>query len=340
MPLPPVIVFYSSAQTPPPPALAEHVAQLKSKLVVATGSREVVALVNRGHPPLVVLDGDGAVDEICRLIVGLRADPFSAIVPVIVWSENAGEEALDRILEAGADDFLKHDMDRREKLRRLDTVARRAERDVGVHPTTRLPGTAMIERDIAARLGAAESFAVCYADIDNFKEFNDRYGYAFGDGVIRMLSRILRDMVRGLAPGGFVGHIGGDDFIFNVGLEHLEATCDEIIRVFDELIPYQYTEEDRKAGYFLGKDRRGNIHRIPLMALSIGVVTNQFQDFEHTGQISELAAQMKGYAKSLPGSKYVVDRRHQSPALPTASAEDEALLAAVDQRRASTKIKT
>ncbi|NIY11315.1 MAG: hypothetical protein GWN02_24940, partial [Gemmatimonadetes bacterium] len=129
----------------------------------------------------------------------------------------------------------------------------------------------------------------------------------------------------------FVGHIGGDDFIFNVGLEHLEATCDEIIRVFDELIPYQYTEEDRKAGYFLGKDRRGNIHRIPLMALSIGVVTNQFQEFEHTGQISELAAEMKGYAKSLPGSKYVVDRRHQSPTLPTASAEDEAKLVAAEK---------
>jgi len=129
-----------------------------------------------------------------------------------------------------------------------------------------------------------------------------------------------------------VGHIGGDDFIFNVPLEFLEVTCDAIIEVFDELIPYQYTLEDRKAGYFLGTDRRGNIHRIPLMALSIGVVTNHFQEFEHTGQISELAAEMKGYAKSLPGSKYVVDRRHQSPALPTASAEEEATLAAPDNR--------
>ena len=158
--------------------------------------------------------------------------------------------------------------------------------------------------------------------------------------MIRMLSRILRDMVRGLAPGGFVGHIGGDDFIFNVRLEYLEATCDGIIQVFDELIPYQYTEEDRRAGYFLGKDRRGNIHRIPLMALSIGVVTNQFQEFEHTGQISELAAEMKGYAKSLPGSKYVVDRRHQSPVLPTASAEEEAALAVADKRGRPAEINT
>jgi GGDEF domain-containing protein len=205
---------------------------------------------------------------------------------------------------------------------RLEQVLKRADRDVSVHPTTRLPGTNHIARDMAARLEAGEQFAVCYADLDHFKEFNDRYGYAFGDGVIRILSRILRDIVRGRAPGGFVGHIGGDDFIFNVSLEYLEATCDEIIQLFDELIPYQYTEEDRRAGYFLGKDRRGHIHRIPLMTLSIGIVTNQFQSFEHTGQISELAAEMKTYAKTLPGSLYVVDRRHQLAMLETAAAKD------------------
>jgi GGDEF domain-containing protein len=156
-----------------------------------------------------------------------------------------------------------------------------------------------------------EAFAVCYADLDHFKEFNDRYGYNNGDRVIFLLSRMLRDLVRGLAPGGFVGHIGGDDFIFNVPIQHLEGTCDEIIQLFDELIPYQYTEEDRKAGYFLGKDRRGSVHRVPLMTLSIGVVTNQFLGFSHTAQISELAAEMKSYAKSLP--VYVVDRRHAAP---------------------------
>jgi len=145
--------------------------------------------------------------------------------------------------------------------------------------------------------------------------------------VIRMLSRILRDAVRGLAPGGFVGYIGGDDFILNVPMDYLEATCDEIIYLFDELIPYQYREEDRKAGYFLGKDRRGNVHRVPLMSLSIGVVTNQFQTFDHPGMISELAAEMKTFAKSLPGSKYVVDRRHKSPVLETAAASEAETLA-------------
>ena len=301
-------------------------------MVTVDHGDEVRALLNRSFPACVVLEEDSDVGETAELAVSLKQDAFTGIVPVVVMiPDNAAAVSAD-LLAAGADEVVSDGLPERERLLRLDQVVRRADRDVSVHPTTRLPGTNHIARDMQRRLEAGELFAVCYADLDHFKEFNDRYGYARGDGVIRFLSKVLRDVVRGLAPGGFVGHIGGDDFIFNLPLGHLENTCDEIVKVFDELIPYQYTEEDRRAGYFLGKDRRGNIHRIPLMALSIGVVTNQFQVFEHTGQISELAAEMKAYAKSLPGSKYVVDRRHQSPTLPTASAAEADALVAHDQR--------
>lgn len=310
MPLPPVVVFYSSAATDPPQALSAHVDEKGSTLVRAEGAGDVLALVNRGHPSLVVLDGDGEAEEVCELIATLKSDPFSAIVPVIVWSESTGTDVIGRILMAGADDFLKHDMEEQEKLLRLDTVSRRAERDVSVHPTTRLPGTAMIERDISARLSAYESFAVCYADIDNFKEFNDRYGYAHGDRVILLTSRILRDVVKAFSPTGFIGHIGGDDFIFNVPLDIFEECCREVISIFDTLIPFQYTEEDRQAGFFWGKDRRGQLHRISLMTLSIGVVTNHQRKFTHTAQVGELATEMKAYAKTKQGSIFVVDRRH------------------------------
>ncbi|MHB1194816.1 MAG: diguanylate cyclase [Longimicrobiales bacterium] len=290
-------------------------------------AEDVRALLNRTFPKCVVMETGPQSGEVMELVVNLKQDAFTAIVPVVVLVPAGEPDLAADLLAAGADEVLHEGLPPREKILRLEQVLKRADRDVSVHPTTRLPGTNHIARDMSYRLDAGERFAVCYADLDHFKEFNDRYGYAFGDGVIRLLSRILRDMVRGLAPGGFVGHIGGDDFIFNVAMEYLEVTCDEIIQLFDELIPYQYTEEDRRAGYFLGKDRRGHIHRIPLMTLSIGVVTNQFQDFEHTGQISELAAEMKSFAKSLPGSVYVVDRRHQLPGFETAFAEDPEALA-------------
>ncbi len=333
-------ILYLGPRRKPPSALVTRFASENGlEVVTVEGTDEVRALLNRSYPGCVILEVEGDPTGILELARGLKQDAFTGIVPLIVMLPKAEAGAVADMLAAGADEVVSDGLSEREYLLRLDQVVRRADRDVSVHPTTRLPGTNHIARDMQSRLEAGQHFAVCYADLDHFKEFNDRYGYAYGDGVIRLLSKILRDMVRGLAPGGFVGHIGGDDFIMNLPLEHLERTCDEIIRLFDELIPYQYTEEDRRAGYFLGKDRRGNIHRIPLMALSIGVVTNQFQVFEHTGQISELAAEMKTYAKSLPGSKYVVDRRHQSPALPTASATEADILVS-EQRSRPTALKT
>jgi GGDEF domain-containing protein len=271
------------------------------------------ALMNRSFPACLVLDASERREIVLDLCRSLKSDAFTGIVPIVIFAQGDDQSLAADSLQAGADEVITDALSDREKLLRLDLVLRRAARDVSAHPTTRLPGTVQIERDLIERLASGQLFAVCYADLDHFKEFNDRYGYNFGDKVILLLSKILRDVVRALAPGGFVGHIGGDDFICNLPAQYLEPCCDEIITVFDELIPYQYTEEDRRAGYFLGKDRRGNVHRIPLMTLSIGVVTNQSQRFIHTAQVSELAAEMKSYAKTLPGSKYVVDRRHGLP---------------------------
>ena len=194
---------------------------------------------------------------------------------------------------------------------RLDGLMTRTARDVAVNPSTRLPGTTEIERAIRRRMEDGGLFAVCYADLDHFKEYNDRYSYYDGDRVIYILSRILHDVVNGmLGAQGFVGHIGGDDFILVIPFESIAAVCSEILEVFDTLIPYQYNEQDRRAGYYFGKDRRGQLHRVPLMTLSIGIVTNQHRRFAHPAQVSELATEMKSYAKTQVGSVFVVDRRH------------------------------
>lgn len=303
-----VLIFHSPSGRPANALVRAFAEESELKLDEIRDSEEVVALVNRSFPAGVFMDaaeGDDCLD-LCRL---LKSDPFSAIVPVLLQVENGNRHLVLKGLEAGADEVLTPDSGEREQLLRMRLTLNRATRDVSVHPTTRLPGTPQIERDITERIRRQELFAVCYADLDHFKEFNDRYGYNEGDGVIKLLSRILRDMVKGHCPNGFVGHIGGDDFIFNVPLDKMRLVCEEIIELFDELIPFQYTEEDRRAGYFLGRDRRGNILWVPLMTLSIGVVTNQQRSFEHTARVSELATEMKSFAKKLPGSVYAVDRR-------------------------------
>jgi GGDEF domain-containing protein len=318
-----------------PPAIVVRFCEDQNLRLKTVGERdEVVALLNRAYPACLVVDGREEGEAAMDLCRNLKMDPFTSLVPVIILAPPEEGHIPVEGLAAGADEVVVSGTSSEEALLRLELVLRRADRDVSVHPTTRLPGTVQIERDLQERMNMGQQFAVCYADLDHFKEFNDRYGYPQGDRVILFLSRILRDVVRGLAPGGFVGHIGGDDFIFNCPLEHLERTCDEIVQLFDELIPYQYTEEDRRAGYFLGKDRRGAVHRVPLMSLSIGVVTNQFQHFVHTAQVGELAAEMKSFAKTLPGSVYVVDRR-QAGAPPTseAPASDPLSAAAHSTRR-------
>ncbi len=303
------IVYFGSDRGELPSILARFGEEQEMEVTAVSSAEAVNALMNRAFPACLVLDADTEPEIALEVCQGLKEDAFTAIVPVVLLTPSGAADLPSRGLEAGADEVITAEISERERRLRLELVLRRAARDVSVHPTTRLPGTVQIERDLAERIASGREFAVCYADLDHFKEFNDRYGYNHGDRVILLLSKVLRDLVRGLAPGGFVGHVGGDDFVFNVDLDHLEPCCDEIIGLFDELIPYQYTEEDRRAGYFLGKDRRGSIHRVPLMSLSIGVVTNHFHPFTHTAQVTELLAEMKTYAKSLPGSVYVVDRR-------------------------------
>lgn len=300
-----VIVYHSPGGREPPSVLRS----LTDRGMTVSEIRdpiEVVALVNRSLPRAIVIDGH-AGDAVLELCKQLKSDAFSAIVPVIIIAND--EELAVQALAAGADEVLGDDMKPREQTLRFEVALNRADRDVSVHPTTRLPGTPQIERNITDRIRREELFAVCYADLDHFKEFNDRYGYNEGDRVIKLLSRVLRDVVKGHSQDGFIGHIGGDDFIFTISLDHMRIACEEIIEIFDELIPYQYTEEDRRAGYFLGRDRRGNILWVPIMTLSIGVVTNQHRKFTHTARVSELATEMKSFAKKLPGSVYAVDRR-------------------------------
>jgi diguanylate cyclase (GGDEF)-like protein len=275
-----------------------------------TDATEVEQRVLRSLPALVLIDADATGAGGLALCARLKGDPYTAIVPLAAWSARHTTERVQEWFTAGADEVITPLFEPAEQAGRLDGLITRAARDVAVNPSTRLPGTTEIEREIRRRMENGELFAVCYADLDHFKEYNDRYSYYDGDRVINLLSRILHDIVKGLLDRrGFVGHIGGDDFIFIIPLHEITPVCTEVLEVFDTLIPYQYSEQDRRAGYYFGKDRRGQLHRVPLMSLSIGIVTNQHRRFAHPAQVSELATEMKSYAKTQAGSVFVVDRR-------------------------------
>ncbi|MDH5235332.1 MAG: diguanylate cyclase [Gemmatimonadota bacterium] len=280
----------------------------------ATTPDDIMSAALRSRPRLVLVDARNHPVAALKMCRRLKQDSFTGIVPVVL-ATRAEDLAFAAAFDAGADEVLREGVSDHEVTLRLDALLRRSDRDTFVHPSTRLPGTIEIEQEIMRRIDARAPFAVCYADLDHFKEFNDRYSYYDGDRVIRILSKILHDVVKGTCgEGGFVGHIGGDDFIFVIPVDLVSETCAEIVAVFDTLVPYQYSEQDRRAGYYFGKDRRGQLHKVPLMTLSIGVVTNERRQFTHAGQVSELATEMKSYAKSLYGSVFSVDRRGDGPA--------------------------
>ena len=309
----PTVIYYSPTERPAPDLISAWVEQTSFPLLGLEDAKAVETTALRNPPVLIIIDADGSGEQGVELCRSLKGDPYTAIVPIAFISGHHESDEVRGWFDAGADEVLTPIVAPAEQRSRLGGLLSRTERNVAVHPSTRLPGTTEIERGIRTRLDAGQLFAVCYADLDHFKEFNDRYSYYDGDRVIFILSRILRDVVKGICPrDGFVGHIGGDDFIMMLPLDMVQEVCGEVVAVFDALIPYQYNAQDRRAGYFFGKDRRGHLHRVPLMTLSIGIVTNERRKFGHPAEVSELATEMKSYAKTLPGSVFVVDRRRDA----------------------------
>jgi GGDEF domain-containing protein len=311
----PTAIYFAPDDAPVPEVLGSWLAAQGLGALTIRDEATLMSLLLRGRPRVIAMDARTSAGACLAACKRMKGDSYTGIVPCIILAADS-DEAFAAAFAAGADEVVRTNVPRAELQTRLSVMLRRSDRDLFVHPSTRLPGAVEIELEIQRRLTSGAMFAMCYADLDHFKEFNDRYSYYDGDRVIRILAQILHDVVKGLCDQqGFVGHIGGDDFIFIIPIESVNDVCSEIIDVFDTLIPFQYSEQDRRAGYFFGKDRRGQLHRVPLMTLSIGVVTNERRHFTHAAQVSELATEMKSYAKTLSGSVYSVDRRQNTPAV-------------------------
>ena len=266
----PTVLYFAPTDRPPPDQIAAWITDNGFRLAHLSERLAVEMAAVRSLPVMILVNAASGAEghALCR---ALKGDPFTGIIPLAVLADRHDADAVGRWFAAGADEVISPLFESEEQRTRLEVLLARTQTQVSVHPSTRLAGTTEIERTIREWLERDRKFAVCYADLDHFKEFNDRYSYYDGDRVIFVLSRMLRDVVMGMCPDeGFVGHIGGDDFIFVLPLDRVSEICNEVIGVFDLLIPFQYTEQDRRAGYFFGKDRRGQLYRVPLMTLSIG----------------------------------------------------------------------
>jgi DNA-binding response OmpR family regulator len=238
---------------------------------------------------------------------GLRARAETQLTPILLLSAINSPAEKVRGLQLGADDYVTKPFSAAELSARVQAAMRRSEREGGANPSTRLPGNVAIERALLQRIEQQAPFAVCYCDLDNFKAYNDAYGFLKGDAVIQRTAQILMDAVRiaGNAD-DFVGHIGGDDFIVISTPDRVEAVCQATISRFDAAVPLFYHQEVRERGYITGVDRRGQPASFPLLALSIVVVSNAKRPFSHPGEIAQRSVIPKKQAKLVEQSTYII----------------------------------
>jgi diguanylate cyclase (GGDEF)-like protein len=270
---------------------------------------DFLILSQRFNIDLAVIAGVGDFRNELELIRLIKSHIFLSIIPTVLYHPDPSEEILIAGFENGADDFLHGEWRERLFDVRFRMVAERSRRDISFNPSTALPGPGLIEKEIERLLKLEADFAVCYADIDDFKAYNDYYGYYYGDKMIRLTARIIRDAVFDLCREGFVGHIGGDDFVCIIPPGEVGSICENIIKVFDIFVPYRYAEEDRLKETIVSRNRKGEIETYPLLTISIAVVINERGTFTHAGEMSHMLADLKKYTKMLKGSNYVVERR-------------------------------
>ena len=274
---------------------------------VSSGNIDV-ALKN--IPSLIVINEDAIDRDVVGLCKQIRRDEDNKITPVIVVSSNSDKEHRMKILRESIEYYIKKPVNEKylyytvKNLNRLMNINRR------ISPLTGLPGNVQIHAELKKRLLNKEDFCVLYLDLDNFKAYNDVYGFLKGDQIITFTSEVILNCVhKNYAEGTFVGHIGGDDFIAIVPGTNCEKLCQDVITNFDEKVLSFFTPEDVQKGYIEVENRKGIIEQFPLTSISIGVVVVEPNRFYNILEIGEVGAQVKHAAKSVVGSSYAIDKR-------------------------------
>ncbi len=276
----------------------------------AHNGKEGLELVRSKVPDLVITDYMMPVLNGPQFLRELRKDVLLRHLPVIMLTGKGDTKDMVTGIEAGADDYIVKPFEPEALLARIKMILNRTMRSLDANPLTRLPGNTSIMDEIQNYIDSGTLFAVGYADLDKFKVYNDKYGFEKGDEVIRTTARVIVEATQKITNDkGFVGHIGGDDFVFICEDKFADLVSQSIIDAFDAAAPGFYNDEDRAAGFILGKDRQGNETKAGLVSISIGIVSNRDSNITHVAQIGEFGAELKKFAKNVSKSNFVRNQR-------------------------------
>ena len=261
-------------------------------------------------PALIIVNEDTISENAETICNKIRNNDDNSITPIIVVTSNIEREHRIRALQEGATYFIKNPIDFEYLFYTINNITNLLYLNRKVSPLTNLPGNVQIQAEIKRRLMKKEYFVMLYLDLDNFKAYNDVYGFSKGDEIIKFTARTIINNVHAKdEDNNFVGHIGGDDFIAIVDDDNFEEICQNIVLEFDKNIKKYFNEDDLKKGYLEVPNRKGIIEEFPLTTISVGAVEVTPGRFKNALEIGEEGAQVKHLAKTIPGSTYVIDRR-------------------------------
>ena len=271
---------------------------------------EKIDIALKNIPFLIVINEDAIDRDVVELCRKIRKDEDNTITPVIIVSSNSNRQHRVKILQESVEYFIKKPVDEKYLYYTVKNLNRLISSNRTVSPLTGLPGNVQIHAELKKRLTKKEEFSVLYLDLDNFKAYNDVYGFLKGDQIIEFTAEtIVKCMNTNIAEDTFIGHIGGDDFVAIVSDTDCEKICQTILAEFDNNVGKFFTEEDNEKGYIEVANRKGIIEQFPLTSLSIGVVVVDEGRFHNILEIGEVGAQVKHAAKSIMGSTYKIDKR-------------------------------
>lgn len=282
------------------------------------GTVEAMAHIYNDPPDLILLclDVKGWKD----LLLQLKTDPVYSHLPVIIIIPETYKTSILSLKSLPIDDWMLITDSSESLLLRVSLKELHASRHLDANPLTRLPGNFTILTTIQDCINKKMKYGLGYLDIDNFKAFNDKYGFARGDDMIRMTARIIANVVKRLCPkDGFVGHIGGDDFVFIVSSSIIEKCCQDIIQNFDLVSTTLTNDEDRILGYIECEDRQGKFRKFPLPTISIAAINSEITLINHTGEAASIAGEIKKEVKKRNGSNYFLERRNSAVYKPSAN---------------------
>ena len=264
----------------------------------------------RNIPTLLIIDEDNTDINIVEFCKSIRTNEDNSITPIIVVSSNREKEHAVEVLKTDVQYYIKKPLDDEFFYYTIKNIVGLLTKNRTVSPLTGLPGNVQIQTEMKKRLLNKDTFAILYFDLDNFKAYNDVYGFANGDEIIKFTARTIPKHVHQIEGGdNFIGHVGGDDFVSIVGPTDYDVLCQGIINEFDKYAVDYYNEVDVERGYVEVANRRGIIEQFPLTTISIAVLEVDSKIYKTTLEIGEVAGQIKHKAKEVLGSTYVINKR-------------------------------